>query len=99
MDTVGFAIGTIVAAAGICALVVATFHPKPSSTPVFRLLSWPGVRANDRIAVPLALLITSMGATFLLTSFRGPWPLWASLPFLAMGMISAVVIGLRRSEA
>ena len=99
MDTVGFAIGTIVAAAGICALVVAAFHPKPSGTPVFRLLTWPGAKANDRIAVPLALLITSMGATFLLTSFRGPWPLWASLPFLAVGMISAVLIGLRRNEA
>lgn len=99
MDAVAFLIGATVAVIGIGALLVAIFHPAPGRTRVFRFLGWPGITANDRIAFPLALLITWMGATFLLTSFHGSWPLWAALPFLFIGVVSAVLIGLRRNEA
>lgn len=99
MDVVGFVIGAIIFLFGLGALLTAILHSAPSKTSIFRLISWPKTGANDRVALPLALLITCMGAIFLLTSFPGRPSLLASLPFLIVGVVSAVVIGLRRSEA
>lgn len=98
MDIVGFVLGSIITTLGLYALCAAIFLPNPGQTRIIRFLSWPGTKSTDRMALPLASLITCMGATFLLTALPGARHLWVGLIFVVIGAISAVVLGLRRSE-
>ena len=98
MDSAILAAGVMLALSGLAATATALLHRSPGQSRVIRFLTWPGIKPTDRIALPLGLTFTCFGIVFALTSLPGSPNPWVVLPILAIGMISAVFLGIRRSE-
>ena len=97
MDSLILVVGAVIAVLGLLGIAVAAFHRSPGNTRIIRVLAWPGIKPTDRIALPLSATLTCAGLLLSLNAWhRAPTALW--LVIAAIGVASAVTLGLRRSE-
>ena len=88
-----FALLTII---GLGAVAVALLHPHPAQTRFIRALCWPGVKPEDRLALPLGGLLFCSGAALSSSAWL---PFSVRVALVLLGATSAIIFGLRRSEA
>ena len=96
MDLAFFLLFSALAVTGLCAIAVALFHPHPAQTWLIRIICWPNVKRADRLALPLGGMLFCMGVALASSSWL---PFSARVAFVLLGAVSAIIFGLRRSEA
>ena len=96
MDSILLIIFFIIAALGLCAIMVGLFHPAPGQTRLIRALCWPGIRPSDDVALPLGCLLFFIGAAITSSSWL---PFSARMALILAGFVSAIILLRRRSDA
>ena len=91
-------LSAVIALSGLCATAVALFHPTPGQTVVIRLLSWPGIKPTNDIALPLGVSMLSSGTLFALIALPDHPPFWILISLVIVMVVSGLVFGLRREE-
>ena len=98
MDALISISGALIAFIGLCAILTSLIHKSPGKTRIVRAISWPGLKPTDRIALPLGGVLACCGILLASIAWDG-----APIVFLALvaicGAVSAVMLGIRRSEA
>ena len=98
MDVAILTISAIVGLLGLAGLITSLLNASPGQTKIIRLLAWPGIKASDRVALPLSATLFLVGAGLFLSASRSA-PFWLLALIVAAGFASAVMLGLRRTEA
>lgn len=96
MDSLFFVFFTVLAAIGLCTILVALFHPAPGETRLVRMLCWPGIKPGDQVALPLGSLFFFVGAAMASAAWL---PFSARMVLVLAGVVSAIALLRRRSEA
>ena len=89
MDSLFSIFFAIIAALGLCAIMIGLFHPAPGKTRLIRALCWPRFSPSDRIALPLGSLLFFIGAAVISSSWL---PLSAGVTLALAGFVSAIVL-------
>lgn len=96
MESFLLIIFAMVAALGLCAMLVGLFHPAPGRTRLIRALCWPGITPSDGVALPLGCLFFFTGAAMTSSSWL---PFSARMALVLAGVVAAIVLLRRRSDA
>ena len=98
MDVAILTVSAIVGLLGLAGLITSLLSASPGKTKIIRLLAWPGIKSSDRVALPLSATMFLVGVALFLIAARSA-PIWLLALIVMAGFVSAVMLGLRRTEA
>jgi hypothetical protein len=98
MDFAILIFSAIIALLGLAGIITSLVDSSPGKTRIIRLLAWPGIPPSDRIALPLSVTLFLVGLALFLNASHAA-PTWLRVLVIAACGISAIKLGLSRTEA